>query len=88
MSENSFEERERGQEQEEKEEEKPSPRRPLKKTSLREIASKKQQASAVWAKPTWIRRGFLEAEKRVIELGAAGTLMENLEGSLFLKELT
>ena len=64
------------------------PRRLLKKTSLREIASKKQQASAVWAKPTWIRRGFLEAEKRVIGLGAAGTLMENLEGSLFLKELT
>ena len=29
-----------------------------------------------------------EAEKRVIELGAAATLMENLEGSLFLKELT
>ena len=29
-----------------------------------------------------------EAEKHVIGLGAAGTLMENLEGSLFLKELT
>ena len=36
MSENSFEEEERGQEQEEKEIEKHSPRRPLKKTSLRD----------------------------------------------------
>ena len=34
VSENSFEEEERGQEQEEKEIEKHSPRRPLKKTSL------------------------------------------------------
>ena len=40
VSENSFEEQERGQEQEEKEEEKHSPRRLLKKTSLRKIASK------------------------------------------------